>query len=194
MKKILFFALLFLQTHSYGAACFYKMETPKLTWSGYKFMSKFAVNGTFDNITLVHSQKPENDMDAFLKSILFDIDVASLNSGMDIRDKKLVLYLFGGLKNPGHIRGRIKSSDIHHGTGLAEISLNGVRKDVVFSVSQDGSSMSWKGKIDMLDFKMNDAFKSIHTACKELHTGPDGKSKTWSEVGLEITTKITKKC
>ena len=38
------------------------------------------------------------------------------------------------------------------------------------------------------DWSAQKAVASINLACKELHKGKDGVSKTWSEVGIDIST------
>ena len=52
-----------------------------------------------------------------------------------------------------------------------------------------------EGEIDILKhYKMNSSFTSIAKLCEKLHKGEDGVSKTWSDVGLEVTGKYTESC
>ena len=38
--------------------------------------------------------------------------------------------------------------------------------------------------MDLKTWQTEKALESIHQACLVLHTGPDGVSKTWDEVGI----------
>jgi hypothetical protein len=50
------------------------------------------------------------------------------------------------------------------------------------------------GALDVLDFGLKTAFDDLHKTCEALHTGPDGVSKTWSEVALQIQAKLISGC
>ena len=44
--------------------------------------------------------------------------------------------------------------------------------------------------MDLDSWNAQNALISINKACKALHTGPDGVTKTWSEVKIEIATYL----
>jgi hypothetical protein len=81
------------------------------------------------------------------------------------------------------------------GTVDLNIGMNGVSKTLSFpyQVSPDGT-LTAKTSMEMMDFGLQAAFDSIHEACKILHTGADGVAKTWTDVELSVTAKLTKSC
>lgn len=173
------------------ARCTINITDTKLEWTGYKFSEKTGVKGSFDIINWQYDKRAATIEDAF-KSITFNVDTASISSGDITRDKKLALYIFGPIINPGTISGSTKSYG--KSGASASISMNGTTKDVSFTVKQTGKSVELTGKIDMLDFGMKNSFEAIAKACSVLHTGKDGVSKTWSEVGLKVTANYNQKC
>jgi hypothetical protein len=188
------FGILLAQT-SLGA-CKYKIVTgsEKLSWTGYKFSKKTGVEGSFDQIMFTQNDKATS-LDELLKSITFRVDVASLNSGLVYRDKKLVLFTFGNIKDPAQIVGRVSDAKFDEKTAEALITLNQTEVKVPFKITSDEeNTLTFTGSIDLLDFKMNESFERLHEACKELHTAEDGVSKTWSQVGLVVTAKYAKQC
>ena len=58
----------------------------------------------------------------------------------------------------------------------------------------DDDMLEANGEFDMLDFGLSDALASIHLACEQLHKGKDGVSKTWPNVGINVSAKIIQDC
>ena len=170
-----------------------KEDSAKLTWTGYKFTEKFGVSGTFEGVGFSQN-KAAKSPDELFKSIQFTVETASMDSGMPIRDKKLVLFLFGGLVDSGKISGKVVSFDAGKKTAVAEIQMNGKSLKKEFQVSVSGDSYSFVSEIDLSDFGMNGSVQKLASACKDLHTGGDGKSKTWSLVGLKVEATAVKSC
>ena len=177
-----------------AANCTYKIDpaTAKLTWTGYKFTEKTGVSGTFDNIDLQQSEAKTPQ--AAFEAVKFRVDTASINSQNPERDKKLALYLFGALTDPGSIAGSVSRVDLKKGTASATLTLNGIKKSVDFSVSNDKMNYTFESKIDLGDFKMSKSLEALHTVCEKLHIGKDGKSVTWPEVGIKIVAAVTETC
>ena len=44
-----------------------------------------------------------------------------------------------------------------------------------------------KATMNVTNWNASDALSSLNKVCIDLHRGADGVSKTWSEVGLNIT-------
>lgn len=200
LQKMLVFTLftellIFISPRILAAKCSYQFDEEKsaLTWTGYKFTEKMGVSGSFDLVSFKQNVKSAS-LSELVKSVKFEVDTASINSGMPVRDKKLALYLFGAMAVPGAITGKVKSFDLKVKSASAVITMNRVSLAVPFQVMDDGKTLTFKGEVDMLKFKMNKSVQQIAAACKDLHTGSDGKSKTWSVVGLEITAPYQKIC
>lgn len=173
--------------------CQYSVSNPKLKWTGYKFNEKMGVSGTFDKIDF---KQPEHakSVTELLKALTFEVDSTSINSDLPARDKKLVLFLFGALHDPGVIRGHIIQVDEKKKQVKAVLVLNKVTKEVVFDWHAENNKHSFISKIDLLDFKMGESVQKLDAACGALHTGKDGKTKTWSEVALEVSGDFNETC
>ncbi len=169
------------------------MGQTSLQWTGYKFNEKKGVQGTFDIVDVTRNEKSP-DVTTLMRSIRFVVDTASINSNDPSRDKKLALYVFGRLKDPGKMLGRVTAFDAAKKTARAELELNGIKREVHFSLVNEGDTWALTGSIDLLAFGMAESHELLSKACKLLHTGADGVSKTWSEVGLKVETKIKQTC
>ena len=171
--------------------CTIDITDTKLEWMGYKFSAKTGVKGSFDIINWQYNRASATLAGA-INSIKFEIDTASISSGDNQRDKKLALYVFGPITNSGVISGETKSFTKSKAT--ASITMNGKTNVIPFVVKQTDKVVEFTGKIDILNFGMKQSHEGISKACSLLHTGKDGKPKTWSEVGLKVTAGYTKKC
>ena len=65
-------------------------------------------------------------------------------------------------------------------------------KDIEMALRQEGDVVSITGSINLNDFKAQKALASLNTTCKDLHKGSDGKSVTWPEVNIYVSTTLKK--
>ena len=80
--------------------------------------------------------------------------------------------------------------------GVAQVSLtmNGVTKPLAFRFNLEEMKITALGRLDILNFQSSEALKALSKACFDLHKGPDGVSKTWSDVEIKITAELEKSC
>ena len=181
---------------AWGADC--RMEIPsgksKLTWTGYKFTEKLGVNGSFDIIQFEQNKKATS-VDELFRSISFTIDTASINSGDPGRDKKLALYIFGPLKIPGQITGKVAAFDMARGTATAELDIGGTKTSVPFKVTSAKGSQKVKvvGEIDLVKIGMKRSYDLIAAACKPPIPVPMAKPRL-GPVTLTVETEYAKAC
>ena len=64
------------------------------------------------------------------------------------------------------------------------LTLNDVTKQLEVTHSINEKKFMVKHTLNLEDFGALDAVASINEACYDLHKGPDGVSKTWSEVEI----------
>ena len=50
------------------------------------------------------------------------------------------------------------------------------------------------GQIDVFDWNASEALDALNEVCHALHKGPDGVSKTWSEVHLFVSSVVKEAC
>jgi hypothetical protein len=162
-----------------------------LVWTAFKFTEKKGVEGSF-NVINVESDGASKDPKKVIESISFLIETSSVETQNEERNGKIAKLFFGtiGTKN---IKGRIKSLS-ESGKATIEIEMNAMKKDVVGKYTLVDANFSFTATIDVVDWNAGGAITVLNTACKDLHTGADGKSKLWSEVDLSFTTTLKKEC
>ena len=131
-----------------------------------------------------------------MSKLHFKIKTNSVHSGNKARDTRLYENFFKLMKNGEEIKGYGISYDKAKNQSIIEVEMNGEKTPIVFKsmIKKDGG-FSLTGKIDIIkDYKMLTSFESLSDLCKALHTGKDGVSKTWSEVGIFISGHINKSC
>ncbi len=60
--------------------------------------------------------------------------------------------------------------------------MNGLTKELPFDYEMSQDTILINAPMDLNNWQAQAALESLNQACWELHTGPDGVSKTWNEV------------
>ena len=165
-------------------------ENSKVQWTGYKTTDKIAVNGTFKEI-IINQMNSGSTAPASIEGLEFEIPVSSIYSKDTIRDGKLKRLFFGVMENTIHLKGKFSIKDTS--SGNIALSMNGLTKDLPFTYEMSKDTILINAKMDLNIWETQNALASIHQACLELHTGPDGVSKTWDEVGIAAKILTVKK-
>jgi len=197
-------AFTFLSISAFAAnpACTYTLDSSsvKVGWTAFKTTEKTPVKGSLNEVQVTTSKKPAKSLTALLSSAKatgqMDGEKKS-DSGNPARDTTLFQKFFSLLAGSGKFQGsflHVKGDD-QAGTLDLALGLNGKKKNIPLNylLGADGS-LSVTGEFDMTEFGMDAALASLHTACEALHKGKDGVSKTWPNVGLTLTAKVTKDC
>jgi len=165
-------------------------KTVTINWTGYKTTSKIPVKGEFKTVEISNVKEASTAIEA-LNGTKFSIPVSSIFSGDDERDGKLKQLFFGVMDATISLTGTVNLKD--DGAGTVNLSMNGVSKEIPVSYTVKDQLVEFSGTLDILDdFKAQAALESINTACLELHKGPDGVSKTWSEVAIGASVYLKK--
>ncbi|UTW66022.1 YceI family protein [bacterium SCSIO 12643] len=174
----------------------YDASTTKLTWTAFKTSAKVAVGGTFDNFAVENTVDSKSESAVF-ENATFTIETATVNSGNETRDPKLVEFFFDQMVDPMTIEGGIdKISEAVDGKGAAiiNITMNGETKQENATYTLEGTVLTLSATLDLSKWAAENAVASLNKACEVLHTGDDGVSQLWSEVEVEITTTLAKSC
>lgn len=166
----------------------------EINWTAYKTTAKTAVKGVFTSLKIDNPIKSTNKQDTF-ENLEFSIPISSFYSKNEIRDSKIKKLFFGFMKNTELISGNFTdiNGDNKKGTMSLNLKMNGEIVVVPMNYSISENVIIINGTIkDLLDWKMDKAFNSIHKACELLHTGEDGVSKTWQEVAISATAVLKK--
>jgi polyisoprenoid-binding protein YceI len=199
MKKTtlsLIFALLpfLVATTANAQTCTFQLDKDSVVvqWTAYKTTQKTGVKGSFKKIN-VDGKTEGKSVGDLLKGITVSVDKLSVDTGNPARDKTLADFFFAKLGDK--ISGKIKKFSEPERTFELALDFNGHTKNVPMRYEAVGdNSFTATGDMDILKFDGASALKSLNTKCLDLHKGPDGVSKTWSDVTLNIKGNIKKSC
>lgn len=158
-------------------------ETTSVFWTGYKTTSKTPVKGQFMKLNITKSKKASTAKEA-IDGVTFSIPVSSLFSNEESRDTKLKDFFFKVMDHTEFLSG---SLSVENDTLInVSLKMNGLTKTIPMRYFLNGQMLSMQGKLNLTNWNAQEALNSLHQVCKEKHTGNDGISKTWSEVGLSV--------
>ncbi len=173
--------------------CFYSYNEGSTTmdWTAFKYTEKAPVKGTFTEINVDGTLKSDNPM-ALLSSMSFSMPVSSISSQNEERDGKIMKQFFGTIK-PENLTGKVVSLGMV-GTAVLDVTMNALTKAVKGKYTFENGKFDFSASIDVVDWNALPGIEALNTICKDLHTGPDGVSKLWSEVDLKFSTTLSSDC
>ncbi|PIA79440.1 hypothetical protein BFR04_00910 [Gaetbulibacter sp. 4G1] len=167
-----------------------KPEGTSVKWTAYKTTEKKPVGGIF-KILNFENKEGATPQEA-LNNLSFSIPVSSLftNDATNTRDAKIKTSFFGTMLNTEFLKGTIKFVDNNY---VASITMNDVTNDLPLTVSiTDERRISMTGTMNLKDWNALAALDALNKVCFDLHKGPDGVSKTWEDVAIEVNTFLRK--
>jgi len=164
-------------------------STTEINWTAYKTTAKTPVKGIFTSLNIDKPIHSDSKQGAFA-NLEFNIPVSSFFSKNDIRDNKIKTLFFGVMKETTLISGHFSNITGNEEEGAMSLNLkmNGEIVAIPMKYTISDNNVEINGTItDLMDWKMDTAFKSLHKACELLHTGEDGISRTWEDVAISAT-------
>ena len=168
-------------------------DSTKVSFTAFKTTAKVPVGGQFRIINISNTNAGSTPLEA-LNGTEFSIPVSSLltNDVTGTRDPKLLEFFFGVMKNTELISGTFKTTADNKCS--IDVTLNGETQNIPLAFEMNGDDkITFTGTMDLANWNAMDAVASINQACKELHTGDDGVSKTWSDVAVQGQVQLQKK-
>ncbi len=162
-------------------------KTTTINWTAYKTTSKTPVKGQFTKVTIEHKNKATTALKA-LNGLKFSIPVNSLFTKDTIRDEKLKKFFFGTMKNTLEITGVITANTKNSGT--VSLTMNEITQVLPITYTVNDQMVTIEAVMNLDNWKAQLALKALNAACKDLHSGDDGVSMTWSEVKIEVATYL----
>ena len=163
-------------------------EATSVNWTAYKTTEKTPVGGQFTTVNF--DDKKGTTPEEALNGLEFSIPISSLFTKDETRDAKIKASFFGAMLDPELIGGTIKYVD---GKYIASLTMNGVTNDLPLDVTiTDERRVKMTTVMQLKDWNALEALASLNKVCFELHKGPDGVSKTWEEVAIEVSTYLRK--
>lgn len=161
-------------------------STTEVGWTAYKTTAKTPVSGKFVQLKLENPVSSETKQGAF-SGLAFEIPVSSFFSANEERDTKIKELFFGVMKETTLISGSFSNiiGNEEEGTMTLKLKMNGEVVPVETTYKIERNKVTINGTLtNLMDWKMDDAFNSLHKACELLHTGEDGVSRTWEDVAI----------
>lgn len=158
-------------------------KTTTVFWTGYKTTAKTPVKGQFTKLDVSNS-KPAISAREAIDRVQFSIPISSLFSNEASRDTKLKEMFFGVMDQTEFLSGSLHI--VNDSIINVRLKMNGVSKEFPLSYFISGQMVSMEGSINVENWDGLAAITSLHTVCEDKHTGSDGISKTWSEVGINV--------
>jgi polyisoprenoid-binding protein YceI len=168
----------------------YNHDSTKISWEAFKTTEKKGVKGEFSSFEISGTKDGNTPKEVF-SDASFVIQTSSVNTGMELRDNRIVNSFFNIFVNTETITGKVKS--LNDTTGILEISLNEITNNVSVAVLSDGNKFSLEGEINLGLFNGQTAIDSLNYVCKDVHKGADGITKLWPDVKINVSTTLTSK-
>ncbi len=162
-------------------------NTTTINWIAYKTTNKIPVKGQFTKVNIKNAKTSSTALKA-LNGLKFNIPVSSLFTKDTIRDAKLKKFFFGSMKNTEVISGSINM--INETSGSVELTMNGISQTLPITYVINDQMVTIEAVMDIDNWQAQLAIEALNTVCKDLHSGDDGISKTWSEVKIEVATYL----
>ena len=181
--------------------CTYSYDSSATTigFGAFKFTEKKEVKGGFLKFTVDSTSTSDSIIDVYeiFHNAKFSISVDGLDTKDQGRDYNIKTSFFGQIKETSSITGKVV--DLVDGKDslsnlIVSIKFNNVENQVALKVSLVDNVLTLTGAINLNDFKAQKALASLNNTCKELHRGSDGKSVTWPEVNIYVSTTLKKNC
>jgi hypothetical protein len=164
-------------------------DATEIHWTAYKTTAKKAVKGVFTKLNIDKSTNSSTKHGVF-NNLEFNIPVSGFFSRDETRDSKIKALFFGVMDNTSLIKGTFSNVNGNDSKGnmTLNLTMNNETVGIPMTYTIEGNIVSINGNIDnLMDWKMEKAFNSLHKACELLHTGKDGISKTWKDVAINAT-------
>ncbi|GGG89361.1 hypothetical protein GCM10011416_02190 [Polaribacter pacificus] len=170
-------------------AAAFSLKTAKNTigWTAYKTTEKIGVKGEFKKVNITKNGDGNSIKEA-IEAAEFSIPVSSIFTNLSDRDFKLRKFFFGAMDNTSLLSGTLHLDDDKKGHAM--ITMNGTTERLDFDYSISGKTFQLDAIMDLNKWNAQKAIEAINEACKELHKGSDGITKTWSEVAINISSSF----
>ena len=155
-----------------------------VNWTAYKTTEKLPVNGHFTKVTITANGEGKTIKEA-VNNTEFSIPVSSVFTKDTSRDFKIKKFFFGMMDKTKLLSGKLVLEN--DSIGYSDITMNGVTKKLAFKYSINGKIFNLTGNLKITNWGAEKALTSLNDACKDLHKGADGVSKTWDDVAINIT-------
>ncbi len=155
-----------------------------INFTAYKTTKKVGVKGFFKEVEITNNKQGDNIKDA-INGAEFKIPVSSIETNNSSRNFKIITFFFKIMKETTALTGKISLTDDSNGS--VDFTMNGVTEKLPFTYKITDNVFKMNAIMNVDKWNGQEAIAKLNEACKDLHKGDDGVSKTWSEVAIDIT-------
>lgn len=155
-----------------------------INFTAYKTTEKIPVKGVFTKVEFIKNYEA-NTLKEAINGAEFKIPVSGIETKDASRNFKIQKFFFNVMENTLSMTGKLILNDDKN--GVAEFTMNGVTEKLPFEYTINDKTFSMKTTMNIEKWNAQKAIESLNTACKDLHKGKDGVSKTWNDVAIEVT-------
>ncbi|CAL2104392.1 YceI-like domain-containing protein [Tenacibaculum sp. 190130A14a] len=155
-----------------------------INWTAYKTTDKTPVKGQFQKVNITAGGQGESVKEA-INNVEFSVPVSSIFTKDTSRDFKIKKFFFAVMDQTQLLSGKLVLEN--DSIGYADLTMNGVTKKLPFNYTISEKTFNMNSVMKITDWNAEKALSSLNEACKDLHKGADGVSKTWDEVAIDIS-------
>ncbi|MBA6156484.1 YceI family protein [Tenacibaculum sp. S7007] len=156
----------------------------QINWTAYKTTEKAPVKGQFKKVNITAGGEGDTAKEA-INNAEFSIPISSIFTKDTSRDFKIKKFFFGIMDKTELLSGKLVIEN--DSLGYANLTMNGITNKLPFKYTINGKVFNFSGEMKISDWGADKALASLNEACKDLHKGADGVSKTWDDVAINIT-------
>ena len=182
MLKFLFILLPIFNAHALS------LENAKVEFVGFKLPAKIGVGGTFKQVEWQFQKNKSTTEDMLLGSTA-KIDSYSIDTKLSARNSNIIESLFkkwGGQ----FIYAKVLDVDKSKKRMSVQLRIGEKVNKTVMVYQVEGRKFQAKGTIDLVKMGLSNAFSSLASKCRVLHTDKDGIAKTWSDVDIKFSADL----
>ena len=156
-------------------------------FTAYKTTDKVPVKGSFKTVKIVGGGAGDSIADA-INGAEFSIPIGSIETNDSGRNLKIQTFFFKVMETTGTLKGKLTLEE--DAKGFVDFTMNGITQKLPFTYTIKDNEFCLDAVMDINQWNAQAALESLNTACKALHSGADGVSKTWNEVAIHIVSKF----
>lgn len=160
-----------------------KKAKNNINFTAYKTTEKVPVKGLFKTVEILKAGDGKSIKEA-INGVEFKVPISGIETNDSSRNFKIQKFFFDVMENTFQLTGKLVLEN--DTKGYAEFTMNGITEKLPFDYTIEGKTFSLNTVMDINKWNGQKAVASLNEACKELHKGADGISKTWSEVAISI--------
>lgn len=154
-----------------------------VSFIAYKTTDKVPVKGVFKKLEITKAGEGNTIKEA-LNGAEFKVPVSSIETKDSGRNFKIQKFFFQVMADTYGLTGKLNITDASN--GVVAFTMNAITKELPFTYTIVENVFIMETTLDINNWNGQEAVTSLNAACKDLHKGADGVSKTWNDVAIRV--------